>query len=46
MAEVEADPIGVNSEMGTYTNFVNLLGWSAIAIPASKLPNGLPLASP
>lgn len=42
MAEVEADPIGVNSEMGTYTNFVNLLGWSAIAIPASKLPNGLP----
>jgi allophanate hydrolase len=42
MAEVEADPIGVNSEMGTYTNFVNLLGWSAIAIPASQLPNGLP----
>ncbi|WKL14099.1 allophanate hydrolase [Comamonas testosteroni] len=42
MAEVEADPIGVNSEMGTYTNFVNLLGWSAIAIPASQLPDGLP----
>jgi len=42
MDEVQADPIGVNSEMGTYTNFVNLLGWSAIAIPASQLPNGLP----
>lgn len=42
MAEVQADPIGVNSEMGTYTNFVNLLGWSAIAIPASQLPDGLP----
>lgn len=42
IAEVEADPIGVNSEMGTYTNFVNLLGWSAIAIPASQLPDGLP----
>jgi len=42
MAEVEADPIGVNSEMGTYTNFVNLLGWSAIAIPASQLPDGMP----
>nr|MBF0682333.1 allophanate hydrolase [Pseudomonas sp.] len=40
--EVMADPIGVNSEMGVYTNFVNLLGWSAIAIPASTLPDGLP----
>lgn len=40
--EVQANPIAVNSEMGTYTNFVNLLGWSAIAIPASQLPNGLP----
>ena len=42
IAEVQADPIAVNSEMGTYTNFVNLLGWSAIAIPASRLPTGLP----
>jgi allophanate hydrolase len=42
IAEVQADPIAVNSEMGTYTNFVNLLGWSAIAIPAAQLPNGLP----
>ena len=40
--EVLADPIAVNSEMGIYTNFVNLLGWSAIAIPASQLPDGLP----
>lgn len=28
--------------LGTYTNFVNLLGWSAIAIPAARLPSGLP----
>ena len=42
IAEVQADPIAVNSEMGTYTNFVNLLGWSAIAIPAAQLPSGLP----
>lgn len=42
IAEVQADPIAVNSEMGTYTNFVNLLGWSAISIPASQLPDGLP----
>lgn len=40
--EVMADPIAVNSELGVYTNFVNLLGWSAIAIPASVLPDGLP----
>ena len=40
--EVMAEPIAVNSEMGIYTNFVNLLGWSAIAIPASRLPDGLP----
>lgn len=42
IAEAQADPIAVNSEMGTYTNFVNLLGWSAIAIPASQLLSGLP----
>lgn len=42
IAQVQAEPIAVNSDMGTYTNFVNLLGWSAIAIPASQLPNGLP----
>ena len=42
MAQVQAEPIKVNSDMGTYTNFVNLLGWSAIAIPASQLPSGLP----
>ncbi len=40
--EVMADPMAVNSEMGVYTNFVNLLGWSAIAIPARRLPDGLP----
>ena len=42
IAQVQAEPIAVNSDMGTYTNFVNLLGWSAIAIPASQLPSGLP----
>ena len=42
MDEVAADPIGANSKLGTYTNFVNLLGWSAIAIPAAQLPDGLP----
>jgi allophanate hydrolase len=33
-AEVDADPVAVNAHMGTYTNFVNLLGWCALALPA------------
>ena len=34
IAEVEADPVGVNSWMGTYTNFVNLLDLAAVSVPA------------
>jgi allophanate hydrolase len=41
-AEVDADPVGVNSRLGTYTNFVNLLGWCALALPAGRTPAGLP----
>ncbi|CAK7212536.1 hypothetical protein SEUCBS140593_001536 [Sporothrix eucalyptigena] len=33
-AEVAADPIGKNAQLGTYTNFVNFLDWSALAMPA------------
>ncbi|MGY0193793.1 allophanate hydrolase [Leptothrix sp. BB-4] len=40
--EVDADPVGVNSRLGTYTNFVNLLGWCALALPAGKTASGLP----
>ncbi|MEW5881343.1 MAG: allophanate hydrolase [Pseudomonadota bacterium] len=40
--EVAADPIGANARLGAYTNFVNLLGWSALALPAGFTPNGLP----
>ncbi|PMS15682.1 allophanate hydrolase [Trinickia dabaoshanensis] len=32
--ELNADPIGVNARFGYYTNFVNLLDLSAIAVPA------------
>ncbi len=39
---VAKDPILRNSELGTYTNFVNLLGLCAIAIPASMSDSGLP----
>ncbi len=40
--EVDADPIGVNAQLGTYTNFVNLLGWCALALPAGMTAGGLP----
>lgn len=41
-AELDADPVGVNARLGTYTNFVNLLGWSALAVPAGTTDVGLP----
>ncbi|WP_417698396.1 allophanate hydrolase [Psychromonas sp.] len=40
--EVEADPIQLNSNLGYYTNFMNLLDYAAIALPAGLLSSGLP----
>ena len=40
--EIDADPVGANARMGQYTNFVNLLGWSALAVPAGFTDRGLP----
>ena len=40
--QVEADPLGANTRLGLYTNFVNLLGWAALAVPAGRTPTGLP----
>ncbi len=42
VAEVEADPVPLNSRLGTYTNFVNLLDLSAIAAPSGMRGDGLP----
>jgi len=42
IAEVEADPVKLNTNLGYYTNFVNLLDLAALAIPAGFRPNGLP----
>ncbi|BCJ62090.1 hypothetical protein Jiend_55120 [Micromonospora endophytica] len=42
LAEVAADPVGVNSRLGTYTNFVNLLDLCAVAVPADARTDGLP----
>jgi allophanate hydrolase len=41
-ADIDADPLGANALLGTYTNFVNLLGWSALALPAGFTERGLP----
>jgi allophanate hydrolase len=41
-AEVEADPVRLNSNLGYYTNFMNLLGLAAVAVPAGFKPGGLP----
>jgi allophanate hydrolase len=40
--EILDDPIQLNSNLGWYTNFVNLLDLSAIALPGGFRDNGLP----
>lgn len=37
---VQADPINLNSRLGTYTNFMNLLDLCAVAVPAGFLDSG------
>lgn len=45
VAEVRDNPIAVNSWVGTYTNFVNLLDLSALALPGTD-PVGVTLIGP
>lgn len=40
--EVLADPVRLNSNLGTYTNFVNLLDMAAISVPVGMRSDGLP----
>jgi len=40
--DVLANPIQLNSNLGYYTNFVNLLDLAALAIPSGFRPDGLP----
>ena len=42
IAEIEADPIRLNALLGSYTNFVNLMGLCGIAIPNGFREDGLP----
>ncbi|MBW7964591.1 allophanate hydrolase [Bradyrhizobium sp. BR 10261] len=41
-AQVLANPIELNSRLGTYTNFVNLLDLCGLAVPASMRADGVP----
>ena len=41
-AQLEADPVTLNSNLGTYTNFVNLLDLAGLAVPTSFAGNGTP----
>ena len=45
--QVQADPINVNSDLGRFTNFVNLLDLSALAVPSKIDPDlGITLIAP
>lgn len=50
ISDVEVAPVDVNSQLGTYTNFVNLADCSALALPAvmrnDRLPFGITLIAP
>jgi len=40
--EVAAEPFQLNSNLGYYTNFVNLLDLAALSVPAGMRANGIP----
>jgi allophanate hydrolase len=40
VAELQAAPVPLNSNLGFYTNFVNLLDMAAVAVPAGSRSNG------
>jgi allophanate hydrolase len=42
VAEVAAEPIKLNSNLGYYTNHMNLLDLCGLALPAGFLPSGMP----
>ncbi|MBO1927127.1 allophanate hydrolase [Thiomicrorhabdus sp. 6S2-11] len=50
LTEVAENPVGLNSILGTYTNFMNLLDYAAVAMPtgfrADELPTGVTFFSP
>jgi len=51
-SDVAAEPLLINATLGLYTNFVNLLGWCALALPSgsaslgARLPFGVTFIAP
>ncbi len=55
IAAMQADPIGLNSQLGLFTNFMNLLDCAAVAVPHAfvarpgarrTMPHGITLCAP
>jgi len=44
--EIEADPVRLNTHLGFYTNFMNLLDLAGVAVPAGFTAPVCHLASP
>ena len=42
IAQMQADPVVLNRNLGAYTNFVNLLDYAAISVPSVIRADGLP----
>ncbi len=42
IAQMQADPVVLNRNLGAYTNFVNLLDYAALSVPSCIRPDGLP----
>jgi allophanate hydrolase len=42
IAQMQADPVALNRNLGAYTNFVNLLDYAAVSVPSSLRADGLP----
>ena len=40
--ELHTEPVKRNSDLGYYTNFMNMLDYAAVAVPAGFMQNGLP----
>jgi allophanate hydrolase len=43
LAEVEADALGPNRRLGTFTNFANLCDMAGFAVPIGFAPDGMPV---
>jgi allophanate hydrolase len=42
IADMLAEPVKRNTDLGAYTNFVNLMDLAALAVPAGFRPDGIP----